>query len=192
MTGLTIILLALSLAMDAMAVSVTLGICKGSVKLSDALRAGLYFGAFQALMPALGFLTGSRLSGIIEPVDHWIAFGLLAFIGVKMIYEAVWEKAVEDDDSCPVGNPMSHKRMLVLAIATSIDALAAGISLALDKLPLLESVLAIGLITFVISFAAVLLGKRLKVIFQKRASILGGAALILIGIKILIEHTLGI
>jgi putative Mn2+ efflux pump MntP len=82
--------------------------------------------------------------------------------------------------------------MLVLAIATSIDALAAGISLALDKLPLLESVLAIGLITFVISFAAVLLGKRLGVIFQKRASILGGAALILIGIKILIEHTLGI
>ncbi len=192
MTGLTILLLALSLAMDAMAVSVTLGICKGTVKLSDALRAGIYFGAFQAVMPALGYLAGSRLSGIIEPIDHWIAFALLAFIGAKMIYEAAWEKTVEDDESCPVGDPMSHKRMLVLAVATSIDALAAGISLALDKLPLLESVIAIGIVTFAISFAAVLLGKHLGVIFQKRASILGGAVLIIIGIKILAEHTLGI
>ena len=190
MTVLTILLMALSLAMDAMAVSVTLGICKGSVKLSDALRAGIYFGAFQAAMPALGYLAGSRLSGIIQPIDHLIAFALLAFIGVKMIYEALREKAVEDDDSCPVGNPMSHKRMLILAIATSIDALAAGISLALDKLPLIESVITIGLVTFAISFAAVLLGKRLGVIFQKRASIFGGAVLILIGIKILIEHIL--
>ncbi|NLW10927.1 MAG: manganese efflux pump [Clostridiaceae bacterium] len=190
MTGLTILLLALSLAMDAMAVSVTLGICKGSVKLSDALKAGVYFGAFQAIMPALGYLAGSRLSGIIEPIDHWIAFALLAFIGAKMIYEAAWEKTVDDAEACPVGDPMSHKRMLVLAIATSIDALAAGISLALDRLPLMESVLTIGLVTFVISFAAVLLGRRLGVIFQKRASIFGGAVLILIGIKILMEHTI--
>ena len=188
MTLLTLFLLALSLAMDATAVAITLGICKGHACYRDAIKAGLYFGGFQALMPAIGYLAGTQLADLIEPVDHWIAFALLALIGLKMLYEAVHEKSVDDAEACPRGDPMTHRRMLVLAIATSIDALAAGVSLALDRMPLLPSVLMIGLTTMVLSFLAVLSGKRLGVLFQKRATATAGIILILLGTKILVEH----
>lgn len=188
MTLLTLFLLALSLAMDATAVAITLGICKGQVCYRDAIKAGLYFGGFQAFMPAIGYLAGTQLSTWIEPVDHWIAFALLAFIGLKMLFEALHEKPVDDVTACPRGDPMTNRRMLVLAVATSIDALAAGISLALDRMPLLPSVLIIGLTTMVLSFLAVLSGKRLGVLFQKRATATAGVVLILLGIKILVEH----
>lgn len=188
MIWLTLFLLALSLAMDAMAVSVTLGVCKGKVTLQEAVMVGLYFGIFQAVMPAIGFLAGVTLSDMINPVDHWIAFVLLAFIGIKMIYEALHEEPVDEAEACPRGNPITHRRLAVLAVATSIDALAAGISLALNDNPLLPSIMIIGLTTFVLSVAAVLSGRHLGVLFQKRATAIGGVVLILLGFKILAEH----
>jgi putative Mn2+ efflux pump MntP len=188
MIWLTLFLLALSLAMDAMAVSITLGVCKGKVTLREAIVVGLYFGVFQAVMPAIGFLAGSKLSDLIEPVDHWIAFALLAFIGIKMLYEALHEVSVDEADACPRGNPMAHRRLVVLAVATSIDALAAGISLALNDNPLLPAILIIGFTTFFLCIAAVISGRRLGVLFQKRATVIGGFVLILLGFKILAEH----
>jgi putative Mn2+ efflux pump MntP len=188
MIWVTIFLLAVSLAMDAMAVSVTLGICKGHAGIGDALKTGIYFGSFQALMPAVGYIAGSKLASLIAPVDHWIAFALLAFIGIKMIYEALHESEFSEDESCPVEDPMSHKRLLVLGIATSVDALAAGISIALDGLPVLQSVITIGVVTMILSALAVVLGRRLGVVFQKRATVIGGVVLNIIGLKILFEH----
>jgi len=191
-TALTLVLLGLSLSMDTLAIAVTIGICKADVCQRHALKTGMVFAFFQALMPAIGWYAGSRLLGLIKPFDHWIAFLLLSFIGGKLIYETLHEKAVTDEegdaDSCPREDPTSFKRLAVLAVATSIDALAAGISLAVDAAPIVPAVLIIGLITFAVAVTGVLLGKRLGVLFQRNASIVGGVVLILLGIKILIEH----
>ena len=190
MQYLSVFLLGLSLSMDALAVAITIGICRAEIRPIHALKVGVFFGSFQALMPAIGWYAGIRLSSLIKPYDHWLAFLLLAFIGGKMIYEALHEEAVEDDDTCPREDPLGTRRLFVLAVATSIDALAAGISLAIDDAPIVSSVLTIGLITLILSAAGVLLGKRMGVIFQKNATLAGGAILIVIGLKILIEHML--
>jgi putative Mn2+ efflux pump MntP len=192
MVYLTLILLGLSLSMDTLAIAITIGICKKGLRPAHALKTGLVFALSQAMMPAIGWLAGTRLLGLIKPFDHWLAFALLAFIGGKMIYESLHEKALSEDDaeaaSCPREDPTSLRRLAILALATSIDALAAGISLAVDETPILIAVLIIGLVTLAVAFAGVMLGKRLGVLFQRNACVVGGVVLILLGIKIVVEH----
>ena len=191
----TLILLGLSLSMDTLAVAVATGICKGDVQLRHALKTGLIFAFFQALMPAIGWFAGTRIIGFIKPFDHWLAFLLLALIGGKMVYETVHEKAYSDDDpacdsarACPKDDPTAFGRLVILALATSVDALAAGISLAVDRTPIIYAVGVIGGITFFVAAAGMLLGKRLGVLFQRKACLAGGCVLILLGVKIVVEH----
>jgi manganese efflux pump family protein len=191
----TLILLGLSLSMDTLAVSVTIGICKADIRPRHILKAAAFFAFFQTLMPGLGYLAGSRVASLIKPYDHWISFGLLALIGGKMIYETLHEKAMadtsdEDEAACRRDDPTASRRLAGLALATSIDALAAGISLAFSKTPVVTALLIIGLITFVVAAAGTALGRRLGVLFQRRACLVGGAVLILIGIKIVADHLL--
>ncbi len=198
----SIALIAVGLSMDAFAVSVSNGIIIREVKLQHALKVGLYFGVFQALMPLAGWLAGSQFKNYITNIDHWIAFVLLAIIGGKMIHEAYQEECEvcdTGDDVCEVAissqsgaiaveDPLRMGRLLVLAVATSIDALAVGISFAFLDVSILWSAVMIGLITFVICVAGVYIGKKFGCLFQKRAEIAGGVILILIGVKILVEH----
>ncbi len=191
---LTLVLLGLSLSMDTLAVSVTIGICKSGIRIRHALKVGLFFATCQALMPFLGWLAGTRVIDLIRPLDHWVAFALLAFLGGKMIFETLHEKTVSDTEAdapaCPVEDPTSSRRLATLAVATSIDALAAGISLAFENTSILAAILIIGLITFLVAASGTLLGKRLGVLFQRNACLVGGSVLILLGIKIVLEHLL--
>jgi putative Mn2+ efflux pump MntP len=178
----TIIFVAFALSMDAFAVSLCFGTC-AKIKKSVSLRAGLFFGSFQAIMPLIGWGIGFLLKNVIQQIDHWIAFILLVFIGLKMIVEAVKSKSCQkkfDTDSLWV--------MLSLSIATSLDALAVGLSFALLKIPILAAVSIIGLVTFAMSYAGVYLGKRLGYRFGSKAEIAGGIILVGIGLKILLEH----
>lgn len=182
-----IVLIGIGLSMDAFAVAVCKGLAMRRIHVRQALVIGLYFGVFQALMPVLGWLLGINFRRYIESVDHWIAFGLLAFIGGKMILEAIREKetavAPEEYDQ-----PLDHKELLLLAIATSIDALAVGISFAALGTPIFPSVLVIGCLTFGISVGGVVIGNVFGSRFDRYAQIAGGIILILIGIKVLVEH----
>lgn len=198
----SITLIAIGLSMDAFAVSVSNGIIIKDLKFGHALKVGLYFGVFQALMPLAGWLAGFQFKEYITSIDHWIAFILLAFIGGKMIREAYadnCEVSGSGDGVCEVAisnqeevqeNPLRMGRLLVLAVATSIDALAVGISFAFLKVSILWTASIIGLITFVICVAGVYVGKKFGCLFQKKAEIIGGLILIFIGLKILLEHTL--
>ncbi len=177
-----LLFLAVGLSMDAFAVSV----CKGlSMKRSSAqaqLICGAWFGGFQALMPLIGYYVGTLFSGAIEAFDHWIAFGLLFIIGVNMIREAFSDEEEDNGD-------LSFRSMLVMAIATSIDALAVGVSLAMaGDVNIWLAVAMIGVTTFVLSAAGVKVGSVFGSRFEKKAQILGGGILILLGIKILLEH----
>jgi len=173
-----VIILAIALSMDAFAVSIGLGAKKNAPGL--ALKAGLYFGIFQALMPFIGYLGGKGVLGLVDAYAHWIAFGLLALIGAKMIYEGVHE-GVEETISA-----LTNRMMLILAIATSIDAMAAGFSLTLlDANPYIAC-LAIGITTFAFSWAGVFIGKNSGTWLESKAEIFGGTVLILIGFKILL------
>ena len=163
--------------MDAFAVSIGLG-SKGNTR-GLGLKAGLYFGGFQALMPFLGYLGGRGVLGWVDAYAHWIAFGLLALIGAKMIYEGLQE-GIEEDIAA-----LTHKMMLLLAIATSIDAMAAGFSLTLLDIDAYLACLIIGVTTFVFSWAGVLIGNKSGTWLENKAEIFGGVVLILIGIKIL-------
>lgn len=184
---LEILLIGIGLSMDAFAVAVCKGLAMRRINWKQAVIIGLYFGAFQALMPTVGWLLGTQFRRYIERVDHWIAFGLLAFIGVKMIVEAVREQS---DPAAPetYDAPIDHKEMFILAIATSIDALAVGISFAAIGAPIFPSAEIIGCITFGISIGGVVIGNLFGSRFEKRAEIIGGIILILIGFKILFEH----
>ncbi len=188
MTGVIIqaLLIGVGLSMDAFSVSVSDGILIGRVRLSQAVKIALFFGFFQFMMPVLGYLAGSTFSDIIQDFDHWVAFCLLALIGGKMVYEAVSEKEDEEEK----GNPLSLKTLTILAIATSIDALAIGITFATIATPVILSSTIIGITTFLISLSGVYLGSRCGDLFGNKAEIAGGVILILIGIKILIEHLL--
>jgi putative Mn2+ efflux pump MntP len=173
-----VIILAIALSMDAFAVSIGLGAKKNVPGL--ALKAGLFFGAFQALMPLIGYLGGKGALGWIESYTHWIAFGLLVLIGAKMIYEGVQEGIEEDIET------ITNKVMLILAIATSIDAMAAGFSLTLlDANPYLAC-LVIGVITCVFSMAGVHVGRKSGTWLESKAEIFGGTVLILMGFKFLL------
>lgn len=188
---LTLVLLGLGLSMDTLAVSVTIGICKSGIRPAQAVKAASIFAFFQTLMPAAGYLAGIKLISLIKPFDHWVAFGLLAFIGGKMIVESFQKDAVTHDDgkpSCPQEDPMSARRLILLALATSIDAMAAGVSLAVDHAPIITALAIIGAITFLVAAAGTLLGKKLGAVFQRGACRAGGVVLILIGLKIVVEH----
>lgn len=173
-----VIVLAVALSMDAFAVSIGLG-SKGNIK-GLGLKAGLFFGAFQALMPFIGYLGGKGVLGWVDAYSHWIAFGLLALIGGKMIYEGMQE-GIEDDIA-----EITNKMMLFLAIATSIDAMAAGFSLTLLDINAYLACLIIGVTTFAFSWLGVQIGKRSGTWLESKAEIFGGAVLILIGIKLLV------
>lgn len=181
-----ILLIALSLAMDAFAVSVSTGIAVPGFSWRQAGRIGAWCGFFQFAMPLVGWFLGSSVKTYIEFIDHWIAFGLLGLIGGSMIREALsggGEEAVTD---------LSVKRLFLLALATSIDALAVGVTLAFDSsVNILLSAAVIGVVAFLMAMLGGLLGRRLGELFQKRATLLGGVVLVGIGLKILLEHLLG-
>ena len=185
MSLLKLVGLAIGLAMDAFAVSLTSGLTMRKLKVRYALRIALFFGVFQALMPIIGYLAGLSIRTMIESFDHWVAFGLLAFVGGKMLFEAIFMK--EEDREI---NPDDFGLLLMLAIATSIDALAVGLSLSLLKIEILMPAVLIGVVTFALSFMGVYLGRRIGHLFEQKIEILGGLVLIGIGIKILLEHLL--
>ena len=177
-----LIAIAVALSMDVFAVSVCKGLSVKKVRLSHALIAGLYFGGFQAMMPLIGYLLGSQFEELITSIDHWIAFALLAFIGANMIREALGKKEDELNDS------FAFKVMLPLAVATSIDALAVGVTFAFLKVDIIPAVLLIGATTFLLSALGVKIGSLFGLRFKKKAELFGGIVLILIGLKILLEH----
>jgi manganese efflux pump family protein len=179
---LEIFFISLSLAMDAVSVSIVGGMKSQAGKVTHAFKIAAFFGIFQAVMPIFGWLIGEAAKGLISGIDHWVAFVLLGIIGVKMINEALnRDKKIKKDI-------FDTKTLLILAVATSIDALIVGITLNLLKTPFLISVITIGAITFILSFLGFLFGKQLGIFFGKKVGALGGIALILIGLKILIEH----
>lgn len=180
-----ILVLAVGLSMDAFAVSLCKGMAMNTFSRKQACILGLYFGGFQALMPLLGWLLGSSFSDYIVAYDHWIAFALLAFIGGKMIYEAFRPVPVEELAELK----MDVKELLVLAVATSIDALAVGVALSFDtqtNIPL--TIILIGIVTFGFSVMGAFVGHRFGNAFRSKAEVLGGLILIGIGVKILVEH----
>lgn len=181
----SVLLIALGLSMDALAVSITVGVTLHCFKPGKAFKTGLFFGGFQAIMPLLGWFAGLSVRKYIEGFDHWLAFGLLSFIGGKMIYEAfVMEEA---EKKCDIDNLLV---MFGLALATSIDALAVGISFSLLSISILTPVIIIGLVTFALSFIGVYVGNKFGSFFEKKVEIFGGIVLIGIGVKILLEHLL--
>lgn len=183
-----IFLIAVSLALDAFAVSVSSGISIPGFGGRQAVKMGVWFGGFQFAMPLIGWFLGSSVSQYIEAVDHWVAFGLLALIGGRMVWGALKAGAGEEEEAPP---DLSARRLCLLAIATSIDALAVGVSMAFMKVDILVSALVIGVVAFGLSVVGGLVGKRLGALFQRRAELVGGLVLVGIGIKILAEHTMG-
>lgn len=177
-----IIIIGLGLAMDAFAVSVCKGLSMKTMNWKNATIIALYFGIFQAIMPMIGYFLGSAFTGFVESIDHWIAFILLAIIGGNMIKESTDDELEKRNDN------VDFKTMIVLAIATSIDALAIGITFAFFKVNILLSVLVIGMITFILSMIGVILGNKFGDKFQNKAEFTGGIILIIIGLKILLEH----
>ena len=182
METLNLIFMAIGLAMDTFAVSICKGMGHARMNWVNALKAGLIFGSFQAFMPLLGYWAGSRFQNQIESADHWIAFGLLGFIGGKMIVESFRHDKPMD---CSFG----FRSMFPLAIATSIDALAVGISLGFLQTNIVKAVILIGSVTFLFSFAGVKLGHVFGSRFSSKAEVIGGIILVLIGVKIVLEHT---
>lgn len=172
--------LAVGLSMDAFAVSICKGLSLGKIKVKHMCIAGIWFGGFQALMPLIGYFLGSLFADMITKYDHWIAFILLLFIGGNMIKEAVG-----DEEHVDVS--MDVKSMFILAVATSIDALAVGVTFAFLKVAIVPAVSFIGVVTFVCSAAGVKIGSIFGTKYSKKAEFFGGVVLILIGIKILVE-----
>ncbi len=179
---LEIILIGIGLAMDAFAVSICKGLAMHQMDWKKASIIAIYFGGFQALMPLIGYGLGMGFEDKITSIDHWIAFGLLCFIGVNMIKEACEYKREEQDDSIGV------KSMIILALATSIDALAIGITFAFFNVNIFLAVSIIGILTFLISIMGVKIGNVFGDKYETKAEIIGGTILILLGIKILLEH----
>ena len=175
-------LIAVGLSMDAFAVSVCKGLAMPKCTFKKAAIVGLWFGGFQALMPAIGYILGAQFQEAIASIDHWIAFVLLALIGGNMIHEALDNDEEEADASLDV------KTMFLLAVATSIDALAIGITFAFLKVNIIPAVCFIGIVTFIISFAGVKIGNVFGARYKNKAEIVGGVILILLGLKILLEH----
>ena len=181
-----LLLIGVGLSMDAFAVAICKGLGMSRLNMKQAAVIALFFGAFQAIMPFIGWAAGSWLADLITPIDHWVAFVLLAFVGGKMLWDAFHEQ--DDDDPDEMDAKLDLKELLMLAIATSIDALAVGITFAFLQVSIIPSITIIGCTTFVISFAGVAVGHIFGARFEKPATIVGGVVLILIGVKILLEH----
>lgn len=179
-----LLLLSVSLAMDAFSVSVCKGLSMKKINYRGAFVTALYFGVFQAVMPLIGYFLGSRFESYITSFSHWIAFILLGFIGGKMIFEALHDKEDKADET---GYKLDLKELFVLAVATSIDALAVGIVFAAEEANLTLSIILIGVITFALSFAGVFIGNKFGSKYEKKAEIAGGIVLVLIGAKLLLE-----
>jgi len=179
----TIVFIALGLAMDCLAVSIASALTIKSVRITDALKMAVFFGLFQAVMLSIGWLAGLELTVFISGVDHWIAFGLLSLIGFKMIYESV------KTESRGKGNdPLKLYALLILSVATSIDSLAAGLSLAFLEASIVTPMIVIGTVTFFLSFLGAFAGRRFGHLLGNKVEIIGGMILIGIGMKILVEH----
>lgn len=188
-------ILAVGLSMDAFAVSICKGLCLKKVSIKECGKVGLYFGGFQGGMPLIGFILGAQFKDYISSIDHWIAFVLLSFIGINMIRESM-----EKDSECEVANlaetaigeeevnELGFKSMVILAIATSIDALAVGITFAFLQVDIIPAVSFIGIVTFVLSAIGVKIGNVFGTKYKSKAEFAGGSILILMGIKILFEH----
>ncbi len=181
------LLVGAGLSMDAFAASVCKGLQSKRIHWTHALITALSFGLFQAGMPIIGWLLGSSFAGLIEPIDHWIAFLLLALVGGKMLWDAYHE-------SCDVDAPgtVDLRELLMLSVATSIDALVVGISFAMTGIGIWLAALVIGLTTFTLSLAGFVIGNRFGARYERAATIFGGIALILLGLKILVEHLFGL
>ncbi len=187
-----IFLVGVGLSMDAFAVAVCKGLGMRRINWRHAFVIALFFGGFQGLMPLIGWALGTQFAALITPIDHWIAFILLAFIGGKMLKDAFGEEGGCDEDcgcACEDAEPkLDLKELVILAVATSIDALAVGITLAFLNVNIWLAVALIGVTTFVLSFIGVAIGNQFGSRFEKPATIVGGVVLILIGLKILLEH----
>ena len=186
-----IFLLGVGLAMDAFAVSICKGLGMSKVNGKQCLVIGLFFGGFQALMPLLGGVLGSTFAGKIKAIDHWIAFIVLGYIGIKMIADAIkeWkeETKVEEMDA-----PLDIKEMFLLAIATSIDALAVGITFSFLEVAIAFACTVIGVVTFVISCGGVFVGNIFGERYKAKAQIVGGVILVVLGLRILLSHLFGV
>lgn len=178
------------LSMDAFAVAICKGLGMRKIRWRDALVIALFFGGFQALMPLIGWAAGSLFASTITAVDHWIAFGLLAFIGGKMLWDAFHEEK-DDEDGCGCDKTdgcLDLRELTLLAVATSIDALAVGITFAFLQVDIVPAIATIGVTTFVLSLVGVIVGNQFGSRFERPATIAGGVVLILLGVKILLEH----
>ena len=184
MTFVELIIIAIGVSMDAFAVSISKGLSAPKLKARNAATAGLWFGGFQALMPVVGYYLGVSFADLVSSVDHWIAFVLLGIIGGNMIKES-FEK-----DSCDIEADFSVKAMFPLAIATSIDALAIGVSMAFLGVNIWSAVLLIGITTGLFSFVGVYIGKFFGFRYKSKAEFTGGFILLAMGLKILLEHTI--
>jgi putative Mn2+ efflux pump MntP len=187
------LLIGISLSMDAFAISVGSGICIPNLKPFHAVRSSLFFGVFQFLMPVAGWYLGYSFASYIKAFDHWIAFGLLAFIGGKMIFEALRRKNAEkprEEDASKSGDIRSLPYLLTLSVATSIDALAVGLSFSLLGRAIWLPAAGIGCITFVICMLGFEAGRHIGTVLEKWAELAGGLVLTGIGVKILLEHLL--
>ena len=180
-----LVLIAIGLSMDAFAVSLCKGLCMKKLNMRQGAVIALFFGGFQLLMPLIGWALGKQFERFITPVDHWIAFALLAYIGGKMIWDALRDRG---EEVCPVDGKLDYRELLMMAIATSIDALAVGITFAFLQTPIVTAVVEIGVITFALSLVGVAIGHRFGTKFKRKAEVGGGVVLILIGLKILLEH----
>jgi len=183
MDFITIIIIAVGLAMDAFAVSIVSGSVYKALNLKHAFRIASFFGAFQAFMPLVGALAGLSIKTFIADYDHWAAFGLLSLVGAKMIYESFKMESSEQRF-----NPTKISVLLVLSVATSIDALAVGVSLSLLSLGIIQSVIIIGTVTFILSLIGVRTGTKLGHFFENKIEAIGGLILIGLGVKILLTH----
>ncbi len=177
-----IVLLGIGLAMDAFAVSICKGLSMKRMNWKNAIIIALYFGAFQAAMPIIGYILGTTFESFVTTIDHWIAFILLSFIGGNMIKESF------DKEDNKKNDRVDFKTMIVLALATSIDALAVGITFAFFDVNLILAISIIGVITFIVSLLGVKVGNRFGDKYQNKAELMGGIILVLLGIKILLEH----
>ena len=181
-----VLLIAVGLSMDAFAAAVCKGLAMPRLRVGQAAVIAVFFGGFQALMPVVGYLLGSQFESFITPIDHWIAFVLLAFIGGEMLVDAF--RGDDDKDAAAVDGALDVREVAMLAIATSIDALAVGITFAFLGVDIVAAATEIGVTTLVLSFVGVAVGHAFGARFEKPATIVGGAVLILIGCKILLEH----
>lgn len=186
MSYLELFLIGVGLSMDAFAVAICQGLCMPKLNLRHGAIIALFYGGFQALMPFTGWLLGSQFAGYIQSIDHWVAFVLLALIGINMVREAL--SPDEEEVVCAVDTRLDYKQLFLMAIATSIDALAVGVTFAFLEVSIVPAISIIGCTTFCISLAGVVVGNFFGARYKKKAELAGGIILVALGVKILLEH----